>query len=374
MGRKRKNHNKSQSESSLAYNGQVQKIFDSIHDNDDAYDNSSSQTPVKTGAKKKRRRKKRKGSSDILGKNECSSQLEGQIGSTPEFGAGNSPQKKKRQKRKRKTKKSNDSTLAKSGPNEGAVLPIDLSRKKHCMDKTNHQGGIKNAQNKSKLKLSTLQQKMRAKLDGARFRMINEELYTRPSTDSFSNFQNDPSLFDVYHTGFREQVEKWPVNPLDVIINWVSKKQCNKIIVDFGCGEARLAQSVPNKVHSFDLVAANEYITACDMANVPLKDGTADVAIFCLALMGSNLADFIREAHRVLKKGGIMKIAEVRSRFESQETGLQNFVQVIQQLGFSCNSKDQSNKMFIMMEFTKKDNNSNPSIHYSAKPCIYKRR
>ena len=40
------------------------------------------------------------------------------------------------------------------------------------------------------------------------------------------------------------------------------------VIADFGCGEARLASSVSQKVHSFDLVAANPSVTACDIANV----------------------------------------------------------------------------------------------------------
>ena len=40
------------------------------------------------------------------------------------------------------------------------------------------------------------------------------------------------------------------------------------MIADFGCGEAVIAQSVENKVHSFDLVAKNELVTACNMAKV----------------------------------------------------------------------------------------------------------
>jgi len=39
------------------------------------------------------------------------------------------------------------------------------------------------------------------------------------------------------------------------------------VVADFGCGEAKIARSVPNVVHSFDLVALNEHVTACDMAN-----------------------------------------------------------------------------------------------------------
>lgn len=39
-------------------------------------------------------------------------------------------------------------------------------------------------------------------------------------------------------------------------------------VADFGCGDAKLSRSVPNKVHSFDLVAVNEHVTVCDMAKV----------------------------------------------------------------------------------------------------------
>ena len=39
------------------------------------------------------------------------------------------------------------------------------------------------------------------------------------------------------------------------------------MVADFGCGEAKIAQSVENVVHSFDLVALNKHVTSCDMAN-----------------------------------------------------------------------------------------------------------
>lgn len=82
----------------------------------------------------------------------------------------------------------------------------------------------------------------------------------------------------------------------------ISRPQ-NFIIADFGCGDAKLAKSVPHKVHSFDLVSTDDSIIACDMANVPLKTVSVDVAVFCLSLMGTNLKDYFREANRVLKPG-----------------------------------------------------------------------
>lgn len=75
------------------------------------------------------------------------------------------------------------------------------------------------------------------------------------------------------------------------------------VIADFGCGEAELSKSVKQKVHSFDLVATNDCVTACDMAHVPLADSSVDVAVFCLSLMGTNLHDYLVEANRVLKTG-----------------------------------------------------------------------
>lgn len=76
------------------------------------------------------------------------------------------------------------------------------------------------------------------------------------------------------------------------------------VIADFGCGEARLAKALPSHtVHSFDLVAINPLVTACDMAHTPLKDKEAEVVVFCLSLMGTNLKDYLKEANRVLKNG-----------------------------------------------------------------------
>ncbi|KAJ1349929.1 hypothetical protein KIN20_005608 [Parelaphostrongylus tenuis] len=69
------------------------------------------------------------------------------------------------------------------------------------------------------------------------------------------------------------------------------------------------------QVHSYDLVAMNPLVVACDMAHLPLEASFADIVVFCLSLMGSNLLDYIKEARRVLKTGGILKIAEVASRF-----------------------------------------------------------
>ncbi len=56
-------------------------------------------------------------------------------------------------------------------------------------------------------------------------------------------------------------------------------------------------------------------VTKADIANLPLEDGNVDIAIFCLALMGTNWVDFIEEAFRILRWKGELWVAEIKSRF-----------------------------------------------------------
>jgi len=257
------------------------------------------------------------------------------------------------------------------------------------------------ASEKSANPSSKLLNAFKARLTGSRFRILNEELYTTTSEESFQRFSKNPELFEQYHEGFRHQVEGWPVNPVDVIVRWLASKYQEKscVVADFGCGDAELAKELlnikhkgncPFTVHSFDLVSKNELVTACDMANVPLKNKSVDVCVFCLSLMGTNLADFIREAHRVLKDNGKVKIAEVRSRIEYSHSNssskghetdttkkagtLTEFLDVLRALGFKCNRKDLSNKMFLVLELEKTGKAPDKKLAFSAKPCIYKRR
>eukprot|EP01043_Picozoa_sp_COSAG02_P060511 COSAG02_NODE_7923_length_2784_cov_6.985847_3_plen_422_part_00 len=172
----------------------------------------------------------------------------------------------------------------------------------------------------------SLHTQYKKKLSGARFRYLNEMLYTSKGADSFLQFQEDPELFDVYHSGFREQVEAWPVNPVDIILKRLARLQQRHsrhgaagtsdrfAVADFGCGDAAIAQSTSlcsTIVHSFDLVARNDWVTSADMAHVPLPEGAANVAVFSLSLMGVNYIDYIIEAHRIVAPGGRLLIAEV---------------------------------------------------------------
>eukprot|EP00878_Enallax_costatus_P031241 GHUV01034144.1.p1 GENE.GHUV01034144.1~~GHUV01034144.1.p1 ORF type:complete len:116 (-),score=24.41 GHUV01034144.1:439-786(-) len=108
------------------------------------------------------------------------------------------------------------------------------------------------------------------------------------------------------------QVKSWPTQPLDVAIKWLQDKPPNYLVADYGCGEARLAATVKQQVHSLDLVAAVPGVIACNMAHTPLGDNSIGAAVFSLALMGTDYGEFLLDAARVLKKGGWLWIAEVR--------------------------------------------------------------
>uniref|UniRef100_A0A0G4HNM4 Uncharacterized protein n=1 Tax=Chromera velia CCMP2878 TaxID=1169474 RepID=A0A0G4HNM4_9ALVE len=202
------------------------------------------------------------------------------------------------------------------------------------------------------------------RLKGSIFRSINEDLYTSGGCAAFRKFQKDPKLFDLYHEGYREQVKKWNVNPVDIVIDRLRRRPDLKTIGDFGCGDAKIAQVLspspssssslasvggPRKVHSFDLIAKSPLVTACDIANVPLKSGSLDCAVFCLSLMGKNWPEFLKEALRCLKQNGTLFVAEVQSRFPDEA----EFRKAVSRLGFQERNREVLSKMFLLFEFQK---------------------
>ncbi|KAL6115902.1 rrp8 [Pungitius sinensis] len=219
---------------------------------------------------------------------------------------------------------------------------------------------------------ASLRSRVEQRLDSARFRYINEVLYSTSSGEAKRMFQQDPEAFGIYHRGYTAQVQRWPANPVDAIISFIRQKPPSLVVADFGCGDCKIARSVKNKVHSFDLAAACDLVTVCDMANVPLCGGSVDIAVFCLSLMGTNLADFLAEANRVLKRGGVLKIAEVASRFEN----VRNFITALTSLGFKIVTKDTQGTHFYSFELVKvQDAPENiKKFGLQLRPCLYKKR
>lgn len=75
-------------------------------------------------------------------------------------------------------------------------------------------------------------------------RHLNEVLYTRPGEEAYEMLQAEPTLFQQYHQGFREQTRGWPKQPVDMAIAWLAAKPDSLVVADFGCGDAKIAASV----------------------------------------------------------------------------------------------------------------------------------
>ena len=71
---------------------------------------------------------------------------------------------------------------------------------------------------KDPLKPLSLKERLMEQLNSARFRYINEQLYTQTGEEAQEMFEEDEEAFQVYHQGFQTQVNKWPVNSVDILI------------------------------------------------------------------------------------------------------------------------------------------------------------
>lgn len=92
--------------------------------------------------------------------------------------------------------------------------------------------------------------------------------------------------------------------------------------------------------------------------------------------MGTNFLDFLQEAFRTLKPEGILKIAEVQSRFDSITT----FVESVESLGFRKLEQVAPNNVFIIFTFKKlnklnlKKRKPIETSEPILKACKYKKR
>ncbi|KAG6837973.1 hypothetical protein H0H93_008367 [Arthromyces matolae] len=167
------------------------------------------------------------------------------------------------------------------------------------------------------------------------------------------------------------------------------------VIADLGCGDAALARSLTPKglsVISLDLVSDGVFVVEADICDkIPLPGSGAsqddksegeghivDVVVCALSLMGTNWPNCIREAWRILKPSGELKIAEVASRF----TNVTEFRNLVESIGFRLKSKDDSNSHFTLFEFKKIAVKGKSQDEWEEaltkarllKPCEYKRR
>ena len=163
------------------------------------------------------------------------------------------------------------------------------------------------------------------------FGKMNNRWYAAASAATHERLVNNPEEWGHYHTMYRQLRETWTVVPFKEEARWLSERD-GLVVGDFGCGEALLATEAGERhtIHSFDHVAIDKRVIACDIAHVPLEDQSLDLAVFCLSLMGNNFTDYIREAQRCLRLDGMLHIWEAASYFDDVPA----FCKALGKLGF----------------------------------------
>jgi superfamily II DNA or RNA helicase len=182
------------------------------------------------------------------------------------------------------------------------------------------------------------------------FSTMNARINSSRSSTTHLRFQQNPEEWFLYHTLFREARSAWPEIPFKVFAEWL-KRRPDWVVGDFGCGEAELARLVPNKVYSFDHVAVNKSVVVCDMSATGLAEHTLDVAVFSLSLMGLNYQDYLREAYRLVRYGGWLKVAEPATRWK--ERNLEELLSAIASCGFAIVGQPSYRDRFIYLDAIK---------------------
>jgi hypothetical protein len=178
------------------------------------------------------------------------------------------------------------------------------------------------------------------------FTRLNNKINNENSETTHSRILKDPKEWDEYHRQYREARKSWLIIPFDEIIKRIGQLSPRLMIGDFGCGEAKILEKFGDKrVYSFDHVAINDNVTACDVKSVPLPDEAIDIAVFSLSLMGRNWPEYIAQAKRYLATNGYLLIAETTKAMKGR---LSNINQVIEQQGFDIyNIEERGDFTFI---------------------------
>jgi superfamily II DNA or RNA helicase len=178
------------------------------------------------------------------------------------------------------------------------------------------------------------------------FTRLNNKINNEKSETTHDRMLNDPREWEEYHRQYREARRNWAIVPYEEITKRIRQLSPRLIIGDFGCGEAKILESFgDNRVYSFDHIAINNKVKACDIKSVPLPDEAIDIAVFSLSLMGRNWHEYIAEAKRCLATNGYLLIAETTKAVKGR---LSKLKQVIEQQGFDIyNVEERGDFTFI---------------------------
>tara|TARA_B110000971_G_scaffold105123_1_gene107922 strand:+ start:55 stop:723 length:669 start_codon:yes stop_codon:yes gene_type:complete len=167
------------------------------------------------------------------------------------------------------------------------------------------------------------ERQMRAKSE---ISVLHQKYKTMTSQNLNTYFKEDSSKWEEYHKISKDNEESFPEDeiPRNKMIRYLENLpgEKTKVIVDLGCGFAEINEHFKTDkrftFHNFDHVSSNESVISRDIKNTELGDYSVDIAIFCLAMWGSNCKDYISEAHRILDTGGTLLIVEAFKRWNKE--------------------------------------------------------
>ena len=181
------------------------------------------------------------------------------------------------------------------------------------------------------------------------FSQLNQNWSVSKSANTFERLRKNPEEWHYYHSLYAEKRKEWDEIPYIELAKKINQR-ADWIVADMGCGENLLAKEIPNKVYAFDMVACEEKVTACDISNVPLKDGAVDVVVFSLSLMGSNYIDYLKEGFRILKPFGLLFICEPSKKHQNK---LEEFKSKLTDIGFTVMKTNTESKRFVYVDCMK---------------------
>ncbi|MGY5151894.1 MAG: DEAD/DEAH box helicase family protein [Candidatus Nitrosopumilus sp. bin_6a] len=185
------------------------------------------------------------------------------------------------------------------------------------------------------------------------FTKQNQKINTERTSTTHQRLLTNPEEWHEYHRNYREERKNWRVIPFDEWIKRIKKLSDRFIIGDFGCGEAKVAESIGSRVINLDHVSIDSHVISCDMTDVSeyIKKGGLDVALFSLSLMGKNWQDNLIEASRCLNESGLLFISETTKSLSSR---LESIRDEIKKLNFEI-YKDEEIGPFTFIEARKKE-------------------
>jgi len=163
--------------------------------------------------------------------------------------------------------------------------------------------------------------------------LLHQEYKSMTSNNLNKKFKENPELWYKYHelSDLNWQSFNESDIPRNRIINELNKicKQRTIEVVDMGCGKADIAKHFNTTSNTntkkrfeflnYDHISCNNDIISCDISNLPLESNSKEICILCMAMWGSNCAEYIKEALRILETNGKLFIIEPSKRWMHKE-------------------------------------------------------